>query len=106
MTGWWLALAVAAVGTYVLKLAGMSLPESVLGRPVVQRVAGLLPVSMLAALVLIGMVDGGGRYAVDWRVLAGVAAAVVALLFRRGFLTVFLIGVGVCAALTAIFPGG
>ncbi len=105
MTGWWIALAVAAVGSYALKLAGMSLPESVLARPVVQRVAGFLPVSMLSALVLIGLVDGGGHYAVDWRVLAGVAAAVVALLLRRGFLTVFLIGVGVCAALTYLIPG-
>jgi len=95
----WVALIVASVGGYGLKLAGMSLPESVLNHPVVQRVAGFLPVSMLAALVAVQLVDGGGRYAVDWRVLVGVAAGVVALILRRGFLVVFLVAVVVTALL-------
>ena len=43
MNGLWIALIVASIGSYLLKLAGMSLPESVLGHPKVQRVAGLLP---------------------------------------------------------------
>ena len=38
---------------------------------------------MLSALVAVELFDGGGRYAVDWRTLAGVAAGVVALLLRR-----------------------
>ena len=99
MTGLWVALVVAAVGSYLTKLAGLSLPESVLARPRVQRVAAFLPVAMLAALVAVQLVDGGGRYALDWRVLAGVAAAVVALLLRRGFLVVFLTAIAVTALL-------
>ena len=99
MSGLWVALLVAAVGSYLTKLAGLSLPESVLNHPRVQRVATFLPVAMLAALVAVDLVDGGGRYAVDWRVLAGVAAAVVALLLRRGFLVVFLTAVVVTAVL-------
>ena len=99
MTGLWIALIVASIGSYLLKLAGMSLPESVLNHPKVQRVAGLLPAAMLAALVAVQLFDGGGRYAVDWRTLAGVLAGVVALLLRRGFLVVFLVAIGVTAVL-------
>ena len=99
MSSLWAALLVAAVGSYLLKLAGVSLPESVLAHPRVQRVAGLLPVAMLSALVAVQMFDGGGHYALDWAVLAGVAAAVAALLLRRGFLVVFVLAVSVTGLL-------
>jgi branched-subunit amino acid transport protein len=99
VSGLWLALLVAAVGSYLTKLAGLSLPESVLAHPRVQRVATFLPVAMLAALVALQLFDGGGRYAVDWRTLAGVAAAVVALLLRGGFLVVFVVAIAVTAGL-------
>jgi branched chain amino acid efflux pump len=99
VTALWVAVVVAAVGSYLLKLAGVSLPESVLNTPVVQRVAGYLPVAMLSALVAVELFDGGGSYAVDWRTLVGVAAAVVALLLRRGLLVVFLVAIAVTALL-------
>jgi hypothetical protein len=38
----------------------------------------------------------------DWRILAGVAAGVIALLLRRGFLVVFLVAIGVTALLRLI----
>jgi branched chain amino acid efflux pump len=99
MTALWLALAAASVGCFLLKLAGVSLPESVLNQPKVQRVAGFLPVAMLAALVAVLLFDGGGRYELDWRTLAGVGAAVVALLLRQGFLVVFISAIAVTALL-------
>ena len=99
MTALWVGLAVAAAGSYLLKLAGLSLPESVLNRPWVQRIAGFLPVAMLSALVAVQLVGSGRGYALDWRTLAGVAAAVVALLLRRGFLVVFLVAITVTAGL-------
>jgi branched-subunit amino acid transport protein len=102
MTDLWVAVAVSAVGSYLLKLAGLSLPESVLSTPVVQRVAGYLPVAMLSALVAVELFDGGGRYTVDWRTLVGVAAGVVALLLRRGLLMVFLVAIGVTAVLRLV----
>nr|WP_294696162.1 AzlD domain-containing protein [uncultured Friedmanniella sp.] len=105
MSGLWVALLVAAVGSYLTKLAGMSLPDSVLNHPRVQRVAAFLPLAMLAALVAVELFDGGGRYAVDWRTLAGVAAAVVALLLRAGFLVVFLTAIGVTAGLRLLTGG-
>lgn len=99
MTALWVGLAVAALGSYLLKLAGLSLPESVLNRPRVQRTAALLPVAMLSALVAVQLVDAGGRYGLDWPVLAGVAAGVVALLLRRGLLVVLVVAVAVTALL-------
>ena len=99
MTALWVAVVVAAVGSYLLKLAGDSLPESVLNTPIVQRVAGYLPVAMLSALVAVELFDGGGRYAVDWRTLAGVAAGVIALLLRQGLLVVFVVAIAVTALL-------
>ena len=98
MTLWW-PLLVACLGSYVIKLAGLSLPASALAHPRVQRVSGLLPAAMLAALVVVELFDGGGRYALDWRTLAGVGAGVIALLLRRGFVVVFLTAIGVSALL-------
>jgi branched-subunit amino acid transport protein len=98
----WLAIMVAAVGCYLLKLAGVSLPESILNHPKVQRVAQLLPIAMLSALVAVELFDGGGRYSLDWRVLVGVAAGIIALLLRRGFLMVFLIAIFVTALLRLV----
>jgi hypothetical protein len=39
---------------------------------------------------------------VDWRTLAGVAAGVLALLLRRGFLEVFLVAIAVTALLRLV----
>jgi branched-subunit amino acid transport protein len=102
MTALWVSVIFAAVGCYLLKLAGVSLPESILNHPKVQRVAQLLPIAMLSALVAVELFDGGGHYVLDWRILAGVAAGVVALLLRRGFLVVFLVAIGVTALLRLI----
>lgn len=94
----WVAVIVAALGCYALKLAGLSLPEPFLEREDVRRVALFLPVAMLAALVAVEMVDAGGRIALDPRMLAGVGAGVVALLLRGSFLVVIV----VAAATTAL----
>jgi branched-subunit amino acid transport protein len=102
MTALWVAVVVAAVGCYLLKLAGVSVPESVLNTPSVQRVASYLPVAMLSALVAVELFGGGGTYAVDWRTLAGVAAGVVALLLRRGLLMVFVVAIAVTALLRLV----
>ena len=99
MSALWIALLISAIGCYLLKLAGVSLPATVLNHATVQRVAQYLPVAMLAALVATQLFDGDGRYAVDWRTLAGVGAAVIALLLRRGFLVVFCVAIAVTAVL-------
>ena len=99
MSALWVALVVACLGGYLLKLAGVSVPGPVLDRPAVQRVATFLPVAMLSALVAVELFDGGGSFSVDWRTLAGVAAGVLALLLRASFLVVLGVAIGVTALL-------
>jgi branched-subunit amino acid transport protein len=95
----WLAVMSCAVGCYLLKLAGMSVPERVLAHPVLRRTADLLPVVLLAALVavqvLVSRGPDGPELGVDAR-LAGLGAAFLALLLRAPFIVVVLV-----AALTA-----
>jgi branched-subunit amino acid transport protein len=102
MTALWSTIIVAAVGCYALKLAGVSLPDSVMGRPGVQRTAALLPVAMLSALVITDLFDSGGHYAANWHALAGVGAGVVALSRRCSLPVVLLVAVAVTAALRSI----
>lgn len=93
----WLAIAAAAVGCYALKLAGLSLPERVLSNPTVERIADLIPVALLAALIAVQVWSAGSSLTIDART-AGLAFAVVALLLRAPFLVV-VIGAAVVAAL-------
>ena len=99
MTALWIAVIIAAVGSYALKLAGLALPESILNQPTVQRIARYLPIAMLSALVITELFDGGRRFAVDWTVLAGLAAGVLMLILKRGLLVVFVVAVAVTAVL-------
>ena len=93
----WTAVLVACVGCYLLKLAGLSVPPRILEAPAVSRVAGLMPVALLSALVAVQTLAGDEGLTVDAR-LAGLAFAVVALLLRAPFLVV-VIGAAVVAAL-------
>ena len=92
----WTAVLVTAAGCYLLKLGGLSVPPSVLRRPAVERVADLLPVTLLAALVAVQVFAAGDRLLVDARV-AGLAAALVALLCRAPFIVVVLAAASVAA---------
>ncbi|CAA9337669.1 MAG: putative membrane protein [uncultured Nocardioidaceae bacterium] len=93
----WVAILVGGVGCYALKLIGLSLPARLLDRPSVQRVADLLPVALLSALIAVQVLASGNALEVDAR-LVGLMAAVVALLLRAPFLVV----VAVAAAAAAL----
>ena len=90
----WAAVLVASLGVYLFKLAGMSVPPAVLARPKVQRIAALVPVVLLAALIAVQTVGDGQSIHFDAR-LAGVAVAGIAVWRRAPFLLVV-----VLAALT------
>jgi hypothetical protein len=91
----WLAIGLTALGCYLLKLAGLVVPASWLERPWLRRLAKLLPVALLAALIGVQAFASGRALALDARA-AGLAVAAVAVLLRAPFLVV----VG-AAALTA-----
>jgi branched-subunit amino acid transport protein len=75
------------VGCYLLKLTGLSVPAKVLERPLVQRIADLLPVALLSALIGVQVLGEGSRLVLDAR-LVGLAVAVAALLLRAPFIVV------------------
>jgi branched-subunit amino acid transport protein len=99
VTTLWAAVLLASLGCDALKLAGVSLPLAVLNHSRVQRIAGLLPVAMLSALVVVELLADEGRYGVDWRTVAGVAAGAVALLLKRSVVVVFLVAISATAVL-------
>ncbi|MBZ3904194.1 AzlD domain-containing protein [Streptomyces brasiliscabiei] len=97
----WIAIGVTAVGCYAVKLIGLSVPEGVLERPLVRRLAALLPVALLAALTAQQTFADGHELVLDARA-AGLAAAGVALLLRAPFLAVVAAAVVVTAGVRAL----
>ncbi|MBU6536499.1 AzlD domain-containing protein [Streptomyces mayonensis] len=97
----WIAIAATAVGCYAVKLAGLLVPADALERPLVRRLAALLPVALLAALTAQQTFAEGQTLVVDARA-AGVAAAAVALLLRAPFLLVVAAAVAVTAGVRAL----
>jgi branched-subunit amino acid transport protein len=93
----WTAVIAASLGCYLLKLAGLSVPPRVLERPVVERIADLIPVALLAALVAVQVFGSGPRLVLDART-AGLGVAVVLLVLRAPFLVV-VFGAALSAAL-------
>ena len=93
----WAAVLAGAAGCYLLKVAGLSVPARLLDDPRIRRIAGLLPVALLTALIATQTFTTEGALAVDARVVA-VGVAVVAVLLRAPFLVV----VGLAAATAAL----
>lgn len=77
----WIAIGATAVGCYAVKLIGLLIPAGVLERPLVRRLAALLPVALLAALTAQQTFADGRVLVVDAKA-AGLAAAAVALILR------------------------
>jgi hypothetical protein len=92
----WAAVLLTGVGCYLLKLAGLSVPSRVLERPVVERIADLLPVALLAALIAVQVFADGPRLVLDAR-LVGLGVAFVALLLRAPFIAVVLVAAAAAA---------
>jgi len=93
----WAAVLAASAGCYAVKLAGLSVPRRILDDPRVRRIAALIPVALLAALIAIQTFSTGHDLVIDARV-AGIAAAVVAVRVRAPFI----VTVAVAAAVTAL----
>ncbi|MFF8594964.1 AzlD domain-containing protein [Streptomyces sp. NPDC015220] len=97
----WIAVALTAAGCYAVKLAGLLVPAGVLERPLVRRLAALLPVALLAALTAQQTFADGPSLVLDARA-AGLAAAAVALVLRAPFLLVVAAAVVVTAGARAL----
>ncbi len=86
MTGMWIAVLATSAGCYALKLAGLTVPQRLLASPHARRFAELVPVALLAALIAVQTLGSGQSLHADPARLAGMAAAVAALLARAPFL--------------------
>lgn len=99
---WWAIVAVA-VGGYALKASGYFVPQRVLERPRVTRIALLTPVALLAALTAVQVFGDGRALVLDARA-AGLLFALGALLLRAPFLVV-VVGAAAVAALVRLIAG-
>ncbi|MFF8839846.1 AzlD domain-containing protein [Streptomyces sp. NPDC015130] len=97
----WIAIGLTALGCYLVKLLGLLVPAGTLERPLVQRLAALLPVALLAALTAQQTFSTGGSVVLDARA-AGLAAAALALVLRAPFLAVVGVAVVVTAGVRAL----
>ncbi|MBP7835704.1 MAG: AzlD domain-containing protein [Rhodoluna sp.] len=80
----WTGILIASVLVYSWKILGFLVPNSVLNHPVVSRVAGLLTVALLAALLGVQGLTGSGQIEFDARVPA-IAVAALLLYFKAPF---------------------
>jgi hypothetical protein len=96
----WNVVLLASVLVLALKIAGYLVPARLLEKPTPARVATLLTVALLAALVVTQTVQGSGAHplAVDARLPAlGVAAVLLAI--RAPFIVVVIAAAVVAAVL-------
>lgn len=96
----WAAILGVGAGSYLLKLAGLSVPSRFLAHPVAARVVDLLPVALLAALIAVQVFatsgPGGPSLDVDARA-AGLGVAGLALILRAPFLVVVVLAAATAA---------
>jgi branched-subunit amino acid transport protein len=98
MTPIWIATLVTSFICFVLKLLGYSLPESILNRPIVQRINSLIPIALLSALVAVQTFGIEKTVQIDHR-LAGVVVAGIALRFKASFPLMMLLAAITSAAI-------
>lgn len=100
MTAWNIVL-LASIACVVLKLAGYTIPPTVLEKPAPARVANLLTVALLSALIAVQTLAQGNGVALDARVPAILVAAVL-FAARVPFILVVVAAAAVAAAVRAL----
>lgn len=71
----WQIIILASIAVLALKLAGYLVPPSIVEKPTPARVANLLTVALLSALIVVQTVGAGQGIALDARVPALIVAA-------------------------------
>lgn len=97
----WFGVLIASVVVYSWKILGFLVPQKLLHNEVIARIASLLTVALLAALVGIQALVTSGQIVLDARIPA-IAVAVVLLVLRQPFIVVVLAGAAT-AALIRLF---
>jgi hypothetical protein len=97
----WFAILAASAVVFALKLVGHLLPEHWLAQPRVARIAALVTVALLSALVAVQAATAGRSLVADARLPALVVAA-VALAQRAPFIVVVVLAAVTAAVLRAL----
>lgn len=97
----WSIVLLASFGVFAIKLVGYLVPATLLERPTPTRIANLLTVAMLAALVAVQTLGVGESIVLDARIPA-VLLALVLFALRVPYIVVVL-AAGVAAALLRNF---
>lgn len=92
------AILLASIAVYSWKFFGYLVPEKFLERPRVARIANLLTVALLAALMATQTFTRQSEILFDSRI-AGIAAAALLLRFKAPFLVVVIVAAAVSALL-------
>lgn len=96
----WTGVLLTAAGCFGFKMAGWTVPSTVLERPLLRRGATLLPVALLAALVVTQVFADGRALVLDARLVAlGVGAL---CLWRRLPFLVVVVAAAAAAALVRL----
>ena len=99
MTLWQIIIAASIAGVLV-KMLGYLVPPALLSRPTPARIADLLTVALLAALIAVQTLGSGQQIVLDARVPAVVVAAGLFAL-RVPFIIVVIAAAGVAALIRA-----
>jgi branched-subunit amino acid transport protein len=102
-TALWFTVLGGALGCYLLKLAGLSVPAAWVEQPWVARVVDFVPAALLAALVVVQAATSDDAVVLDGR-LVGLAVAAVALALRAPFIVVLVVA-GAAGALVQVVTG-
>ena len=96
----WAAVIIASIGTYIEKVAGFALPGRLVESASLRRLTSVMPIALLAALVAVQTFASGQSLVIDAR-LAGLVAAIIALIARAPFIVVVLVAAVTAALLRA-----
>ena len=97
----WQVIILASIAVLVLKLLGYLTPPSLIEKPVPARIAGLLTVALLAALIVTQTIGTGQGVTIDARVPALVIAAGLFAL-RVPFIVVIIAAAATAALIRAV----
>lgn len=99
----WIGILIASAAVYSWKLLGFLVPSSVLNHPTISRIANLLTVALLAALLGVQGLTGSGEIQFDARIPA-LAVAAMMLYFRAPFIVMVAVAAA-SASLIRLFFG-
>lgn len=101
MSGMWWFVIIASLAVFAIKLLGYLVPQRLVEGPTLSRVIAIVTVALLASLVAVQTVQGSDGIAVDARIPALGAAAV--LLWLRAPFLVVIVGAAAVAAFIRFF---